>query len=46
MHPLSRQRTTEALILVLDASVMLPDEIGGKKLITFGLNKLWGVALP
>ena len=36
----------EALILVLDTSVMLPGEIGGKKLITFGLNKLWGIALP
>ena len=36
----------EALILVLDASVMLPRELGGKPLITFGLNKLWGIALP
>ena len=36
----------EALILVLDTSVMLPGEIGSKKLITFGLNKLWGIALP
>lgn len=36
----------EALILVLDTSVMLPGEINGKKLITFGLNKLWGIALP
>ena len=36
----------EALILVLDASVSLPRELHGKPLITFGLNKLWGVALP
>lgn len=36
----------EALILVLDTSVSLPREIGGKPLITFGLNKLWGIALP
>lgn len=36
----------EALILVLDSSVSLPREIGGKPLITFGLNRLWGVALP
>ena len=36
----------EALILVLDASVSLPGEMHGKPLITFGLNKLWGVALP
>ena len=36
----------DALILVLDTSVSLPREIGGKPLITFGLNKLWGIALP
>ena len=36
----------EALILVLDTSVSLPREIHGKPLITFGLNKLWGIALP
>lgn len=36
----------EALILVLDTSVSLPGELHGKPLITFGLNKLWGVALP
>ena len=36
----------EALILVLDTSVSLPREINGKPLITFGLNKLWGIALP
>ena len=36
----------EALILVLDASASLPRELHGKPLITFGLNKLWGIALP
>lgn len=36
----------EALILVLDTSVSLPRELNGKPLVTFGLNKLWGVALP
>ena len=36
----------DALILVLDTSVSLPREINGKPLITFGLNKLWGIALP
>ena len=36
----------EALILVLDTSVSLPGELHGKPLITFGLNRLWGVALP
>ena len=36
----------EALILVLDTSVSLPGELHGKPLIVFGLNRLWGVALP
>ena len=36
----------EALILVLDTSASMPGELGGKPLITFGLNRLWGVALP
>lgn len=36
----------EALILVLDTSISLPRELNGKPLITFGLNRLWGVALP
>ncbi len=36
----------EALILVLDASVTLPSTLVGKPLVTFGLNRLWGVALP
>jgi len=36
----------EALILVLDTSVKLPGEINGKPLIVFGLNRLWGIALP
>ena len=36
----------DALILVLDMSVSLPRELCGKPLITFGLNRLWGVALP
>ena len=36
----------EALILVLDTSVLLPGEMNGKPLHTFGLNRLWGIALP
>lgn len=36
----------DALIVVLDTSIALPREIGGKPLIVFGLNKLWGIALP
>ena len=36
----------EALILVLDTSVSLPRTLEGKPIIVFGLNRLWGVALP
>lgn len=36
----------EALILVLDTSISLPGEVMGKPLVTFGLNRLWGIALP
>lgn len=36
----------EALILVLDTSISMPDMLNGKPLVTFGLNKLWGIALP
>lgn len=36
----------DALILVLDASIFLPRTLEGKPLIVFGLNRLWGVALP
>ena len=36
----------QALILVLDTNITLPPEIASKPLVTFGLNKLWGIALP
>ena len=36
----------EALILALDESVRLPAQVLGKPVIVFGLNRLWGVALP
>lgn len=36
----------DALILVLDTSVSLPRTLEGKPLTVFGLNRLWGVALP
>ncbi len=36
----------EGLIVVLDTSISLPKEIEGKPVIVFGLNKLWGIALP
>ena len=36
----------EALIVVLDTSVNLPAVIAGKPVRVFGLNRLWGIALP
>ncbi len=33
------------LILVIERSLDIPEELNGKKCISFGLNKLWGVAL-
>ena len=41
-----RQDALDALILVVEKNVSLPDTICGKPLIVFGLNRLWGVALP
>ena len=34
------------LVLVVEKTIRLPDSICGKPLIVFGLNRLWGVALP
>ena len=34
-----------ALILVVERSLDIPREINGKKCYSFGLNKLWGIAL-
>ena len=36
----------EALILVVDRAVFLPDELRGKPVVTIGLNRLWGIARP
>ncbi len=36
----------EALIVVTQRAVPLPDEIGGKRVRLVSLNRLWGVALP
>lgn len=36
----------DALIVVLDGAVMLPDTLCGKPVYVIGLNKLWGIALP
>lgn len=33
------------LILVIERSMDIPDEINSKKCISFGLNKQWGIAL-
>ena len=41
-----RQDALDALIVVVEASVSLPDTLAGKPLIVFGLNRLWGIALP
>lgn len=35
-----------ALILVTTGAAPLPDRIFGKPVVVFGLNRLWGVALP
>ena len=34
-----------ALILVVERSLDIPWEINGKKCYSFGLNKLWGIAI-
>ncbi len=34
-----------AMILVIERNMDLPREINGKPCISFGLNKLWGIAL-
>ena len=36
----------DALIVVLDGAVILPDTLCGKPVCVIGLNKLWGIALP
>lgn len=36
----------EALVLVTDVAASLPGSLHGKPLVVFGLNRLWGVALP
>ena len=40
------QDQIEALILVLDGAVTLPNAIAGKPVRVVGLNRLWGIALP
>ncbi len=35
-----------ALVLVTTRGVNLPGTIHGKKVVVFGLNRLWGVSLP
>lgn len=36
----------DALVLVSPSALSLPPAIGGKPVVIFSLNKLWGVALP
>ena len=40
------QPALEALILVVDTRVALPDALCGKPVVVVGLNRLWGIALP
>jgi len=40
------QPGVEALVLVVERSAVLPGAIGGKPVVVYGLNRLWGVALP
>ena len=40
------QDALEALILVVDTRVDLPDELCGKPVRVVALNRLWGIALP
>ena len=40
------QDALEALILVVDTQVALPDALCGKPVIVVALNRLWGIALP
>lgn len=35
----------EGIILVIERNMDVPREINGKTCISFGLNKLWGIAL-
>lgn len=39
------QPGVEGLLLVVERSAHLPGSIGGKPCRTFGLNRLWGIAL-
>lgn len=41
-----QQQQLSALILVTTRGVNLPGEIQGKRVVVFGMNRLWGVALP
>ncbi|MBO4885000.1 MAG: hypothetical protein IKS52_06745 [Clostridia bacterium] len=40
------QDALEALVIVVDTRVSLPDTICGKPVVVIGLNRLWGIALP
>ncbi|MEA4899160.1 MAG: hypothetical protein VB065_12995 [Eubacteriales bacterium] len=35
-----------ALVLVATRGVRMPGRVAGKRVVVFGLNRLWGVALP
>lgn len=49
MRQLSRYAAcegVEALVVLTQRSIRLPDRVGGKPLRQLSLNRLWGVALP
>ncbi len=48
IHQLERYASfnqINSIILVVERNLDIPHEINGKRCVSFGLNKLWGVAL-
>lgn len=45
LHRYARQPDVRGMILVLERSIVLPEEIEGKRIEIVSLNALWGVAL-
>lgn len=41
----TRFEEVKAVVLIVETSLEIPGEINGKECISFGLNKLWGIAL-
>lgn len=45
LYRYARQENVRGVILVLEKSILLPEEIEGKRIAVLSLNALWGVAL-